>query len=502
MGGGSESRSRGGEESRKPPSPHHHTRKRVPAPSPAFDLLTGLLDKSLLQLGQAEAHEPRFLMLETVREFALERLAECGEAEAIAAAHAAYMLDLAERAEPHLPGPDERWWLSRCDAELGNLRAALAWSVAHDVETALRIGAALWFYWAWYQLPEGLRWLTAGLARPAPVSALLRARALTVHGALAVMSGDAITCFASGADAVASAVQAGDALAEARARWIGACGHLYADTVASAPPLLDRALPLFEQATTTADRSWGAYAWYTRGAASFLLGDKETGRVHYEEALARIRAAGSDGLTLLFLSDFAGWLIELGETAQARDMLAEALTIGADHGGVRLVASTLISLALIDALEGEAATSARRLGAVEALWPLTGLAIAIHYQLRVDRAAARARDALGDDAFAAAWAAGRADPSAVLAAAMHRAEPTGTTVSSARTGKAEQRRVLSRREQQVLPLLIDGRSDREIADALFVSQRTASNHVSAILRKLGAGSRAEAAVRAVRDGLV
>jgi predicted ATPase len=90
-------------------------------------------------------------MLETVREFALEALAMSGETPAVAAVHAAYVRDLAVRAELELLGPREWHWMSRLDAELGNLRAAIAWALEHDIETALRIAAALWPYLGWHQ---------------------------------------------------------------------------------------------------------------------------------------------------------------------------------------------------------------------------------------------------------------------------------------------------------------------------------------------------------------
>jgi DNA-binding NarL/FixJ family response regulator len=115
------------------------------------------------------------------------------------------------------------------------------------------------------------------------------------------------------------------------------------------------------------------------------------------------------------------------------------------------------------------------------------------------------RERLGEPAFAMAWAAGRG-LSATQAMADVLAN-AGAVTSSRSIEKSDPlasaaESDLSQRERQVLTLLIDGHSDREIADALFISQRTASTHVGSILRKLNASTRAEAAVRAVRDGLV
>src|SRR5262249_37165426 len=153
-----------------------------------LDLLAALVDKSLLQRSLSSIGETRFTLLESVREFALERLAERGEVAMTAAAHAAYVLDLARRAEPELLGPEERRWQERIDADLDNVRAALTWSLEHDVATAQSIAALLWVYWTVNHLAEGQRWLDTALALPSPSD--VRARALTTDAALTCLLGD------------------------------------------------------------------------------------------------------------------------------------------------------------------------------------------------------------------------------------------------------------------------------------------------------------------------
>jgi DNA-binding NarL/FixJ family response regulator len=138
-------------------------------------------------------------------------------------------------------------------------------------------------------------------------------------------------------------------------------------------------------------------------------------------------------------------------------------------------------------MDGHAAAAARRLGAIEVLRRREGLVFRSYHQARIDRAAALAKAKLGERSFANAWKKGQVDPGDVLAVA--------------ESGTASDGSMLSTREREVLALLVEGRSDLEIARALFISPRTASNHVGAVLRKLQVGSRAEAAVRAVREGL-
>jgi predicted ATPase/transcriptional regulator with XRE-family HTH domain len=373
-----------------------------------IDLLAGLIDKSLLQSRVAPGADPRFTMLDTVREFALERLAASGEAAAAEAAQAAYMLALAEQAEPELLGPDERRWHTELTLELDNLRVALAWGLAHDVETTLRIGVALWAYWAWYNLHEGRRWLETALNHPASTPGRIRARALTTDAALAIIAGDVPRSVRSSETAIPLARANAMPVCEAEARWTRGCCHFFAGNVAAAIPELDAALALFEHATTTTDRSWGANAWSLRGAAAFVWGDEGRGLQFYEEALARARAAGSDGVTIYILSDFGGWLVDRGETARARGMLEEAVALATDHPGIWLLAPPLSGLALAEAIEGEVTAAARHLGAIERLWASGGIGdIPAQFQRRVDRATALAKSALGTERFAAMMAEGR-----------------------------------------------------------------------------------------------
>jgi len=113
-----------------------------------FEGLGALVDQSLVRIDDMAVGEPRFVMLETIREFAAEMLAKRGEADALASRHAHAMLDLAERAAPNLSGTDQRMWIDRLDREHDNLRAALEWATTRpEPEVAARLGFALWRFW-------------------------------------------------------------------------------------------------------------------------------------------------------------------------------------------------------------------------------------------------------------------------------------------------------------------------------------------------------------------
>jgi len=465
---------------------------------PVLDLLAGLIDKSLLYV-QTGSAETRFMMLETLREFALEGLVESGEAPEVAALHASFMLAMAEQAAPDLLGPHEWHWMACFDTELGNLRATLAWALEHDIETALRIGAALRPYFGWRHPAEGRRWLTAALSHPAPASALVCAKALTVRAAMAVLEADAATGLEAGRAAASLAHEAGDVVAEAEARWMVGYSYFFTGDFAPAALELDRSLELAAQASTSTSRGWAANATWARGALAFVLGERKQGRRFYERALAQAREASSDLMTLLILSDFAGWLFDQGEEEHARAMLQESLTLAMDRDGFWFLSFPLIGLALIEAVAGKSVIAARSLGAVEALLTLSGQVVP-HTTLseRVARATTLTKHVLGDDDFAVAWEEGYANFQGVIAEALGHDKRADALQSDGR----EAAHALSARQREVLALLVAGRSDRQIANELFISHRTASHHVAAIMAKLEARTRGEAAVRAVRARLI
>jgi predicted ATPase/class 3 adenylate cyclase len=157
-----------------------------------LDGLSSLLDKSLLRQEEGEGGEPRFVMLETIREFARERLQISGNAAKTRKLHAEYFLALAEQGESKLRGPEEAMWLERLDVEHDNMRAALSWALERrEAEVALRLGGALWLFWfvRGYH-SEGRRWLQEALAVDEPGSPVSRAMALAGVGWLAFEQGE------------------------------------------------------------------------------------------------------------------------------------------------------------------------------------------------------------------------------------------------------------------------------------------------------------------------
>ena len=149
-------------------------------PPRTLETITALVDQSLLQQTTSEGDDPRFAMLETLREFALEQLAAHGEEDAARRAHAAYFRVLAQAAEPGLRGAEQQQWRDRLENDLDNVRAALGWATsdsacAEDAEHGLRLAGALWYFWFQRGLPGEGRQRTSparstGCAPPEPRS--------------------------------------------------------------------------------------------------------------------------------------------------------------------------------------------------------------------------------------------------------------------------------------------------------------------------------------------
>ena len=212
----------------------------------ALDGLTSLVDQSLARRAEPPGRPPRFSMLETIREFGLEQLEAQGDLEPLRRRHAAWFLDLASDAEPHLTADDQGEWLDRCDSEHANIRAALRWAVeAGEAGRAQAAAGALWRFWQQRgHLAEGRRWLDEVLAMPSgqgPTPA--RARALAGAGGIAWWS-DRAAARARYAEALAIERELGDPARLAEALYNQSFVVAADDDLAAAAGLLEESLAL------------------------------------------------------------------------------------------------------------------------------------------------------------------------------------------------------------------------------------------------------------------
>ncbi len=471
---------------------------RPPVPSTAiFEGIASLTDKSLLRQEEGPDGEPRYRMLETVREYGLEQLAASGEEDEVRARHAAWYLTLAEAAGDILWLRHDPEVVERLEAEHPNLRAVLAWFVhTGQSDRLLRMVAALGFYWYLAGHREGYGWLTQALDAAPVTPTPVRVRALNWAGNLG-RDLDKVAALQHLERAAAAARHLG--LRDDEAVALINHGAVLEDRgeYDAAEVLLTQALALFPQPDELAN---ALKATYHLGVVAYGRGEGERARQLWEEALAGARALNDDVFAAWCLQYLGLQAAEQGELGRAASLLEECLS--SSHAAARRVGrGTLLgTLAVLGSMCSVPDAAARLLGAAEVaegvpFVPPEGEAFA--------RTGERLRATLGAEAYQRVVTVGReqgeeavdADARAVLDAATAAPVPAPVSLDPARgTG-------LTARELDVLALLVEGRSNREIAETLYVSPRTVDNHVTNILAKLEVKLRTAAVAAARRLGL-
>jgi non-specific serine/threonine protein kinase len=467
-----------------------------------LDGLSALVDMSLVQQERGSDGKPRFLMLETVREFALERLAESGEEEAVRRALAAWCLDLAEQAAA-ARGQQQRRWFDRIETEYANLRATLTWSFDRGAAViGSRLAVALGGFW-YVRGPfgEGRSWLSRALERAArePGANALRAALLCEASALAHRQKEADTATALAAEGLAVWRELGEESGAARALYLLGIGLRLMGDIDGATARFGDALASFRELK---DEPQTAATLLHVGWMKHELGDDAPAATLLEEALVLHHATGDEWGVANCHSHLAALAQELGQHRRALDHAAAGLRL---HWALRDKTDTvdcLGRLAVAVASLGQSVPAARAFAAAERLRQEFGVVSHPDLLASTERALVGVRAVVGDREFAEAWSAGwrRSFDEAVTEALELATEATAPAARD-RAGGSSLDAGLTRREVEVLHLLAEGHSDREIAAVLFVSRHTAANHVSSILAKLGVPSRAAAAAYAVRHGL-
>jgi non-specific serine/threonine protein kinase len=458
-----------------------------PHPCEILDALYELLEAGLLHR-VVVANDPRFHMPEPICEFALEQLEAAGESEWTHHRHAVYFMTMAEEAAPSLIGAHQQPWFARLTTELENVRAALRWSSRYDPDLALRTAAALWRFWyARGYLREGSLWLERALAATEDDKSVHQVRALNGLGVLVWTSGNAEHSLRLQEASLALAQEIGDTWGMAVAQ----ADHAVVEYELDGDPQriwsrTEQALAAFRE---LGDRHLEAIAITTLGDVALIQGDLGAATRHFQEALAIAREIGDSTSQALCLFNLAQVARREGHPKRAEDYHLEALALAERFGGQEDILYNLAGLAGLAADQNEFERAAQLLGATATLRDATGITLQPMEQSQFDQDMAKVKSALPNGTFARAWSDGAArSPNDVVAMALANTAPTGHG--------------LSHREIEVLRLLSNGSSDREIAEALFISSETASTHVKNVRRKLGVHSRAAAAAYAIRHGLI
>jgi predicted ATPase/DNA-binding CsgD family transcriptional regulator len=472
------------------------------APLPVIERL---VEQSLLRRVESGS-EPRYAMLETVREFARERLQASGEEQQTRQRHAAWFLALAEASSRELMGPHQRAWLARLDPERDNLRSALAWLLAHGAaEAAARLAVGLFMFWfqrsAYAEGRAALEAASAldGVSSQRRMTGIWRAAILTHY------AGDYAATERLATGLLALAEQEGDrrgaAIAHhhfsyvARARGDGQAAVAHAE----------RALAYFR---IDRDPIWLPLAIQRLGIELAGIGAYERAESLYQEALSMWRAAGDDGHVIMALNNYGDVSRRLGHRERALALHQESLALAWELEQLADVAEALIGIAATAVDGGRYDIAACLLGAVDEICQRTGFAPYSWVREAHDESLAIAKQRLDKAAFARAWEVGQHLPRERVVALALAPNLSSVTIvwgsgEMAETGQEPaSRATLTSREREVLQLLCQHLTNLEIANRLFISERTTENHVSNILGKLGAGNRREAAAIAARLGLV
>jgi predicted ATPase/transcriptional regulator with XRE-family HTH domain len=329
------------------------TTPRPPFPPSVLDLVASLVEHSLVRALPGAA-EPRFEMLETIREFALEQLLASGEADECRRALAAFALDLAERAEPELTGPTQAEWLQRLETEHANVRAAVDWSLAADgAATAELLVGALWHFWQVRgHVGEGRAWAEAALARGGPAPTRTRARALRAAGLLAEYHGDYDRAVERHEAAAAVWRELGDERNLARTLdHLGNCAHDRGD-FARAAALHEQALAL---ARRVGDSRGVASALGNLGIMAIQRDELAVARQRLQEALTLLREMNHAHGVGVALSQLGVIALREGDTDRAVALDQEALAVWRKLGDQDETASALVNLGHVLRLQGDLA---------------------------------------------------------------------------------------------------------------------------------------------------
>ncbi len=507
-----------------------------PADEPILDLVTQLIDKSMVMADQTTSSIARYRLLETLREYGSEKLDSSGERDAIRRRHAEYFIRVAEAAEGNLRGPHQTLTLKELELEHDNLRVALAWSRDSAFEIGLRLAVSLTRFWLMRGFwGEGRGWLSAELAKPVK-DRRLYARGLLGAATLAEWHGDypaskrlaeqslesfrdlddqagvagslielgRTAYFQGNLDLAYSQLTAAlDAGRACRDRWAVARALIELGQVAwrladyfRARDLVDEGLKIFRD---LGDRYDLLYAVDYLGHAAHGLKEYGLALQQFEESLAIARELNDLWGIAHAWSNLGDVAVDQRQLDAARSHYVAASDLHQQLGRPAGLLTCLEGFASLAGARGEYERALILEAACARLRETTGTGWRLDMRTRVESWLPAAREKLGKAAAAKAESRGS---SMSLDDAFHFSlEAAARPPGGSRHAKDGVHR-LTRREEDVATLVARGLTSKQIAARLFISERTAETHVDRILTKLDFHSRTQIAVWAVQQGLI
>jgi predicted ATPase/DNA-binding CsgD family transcriptional regulator len=455
------------------------------------DLVSGLVDKSIV-VRQERGTVVQYRLLESIREFGLERLTEGGEGPALRMRHLQWYAALIHTANVEWISARQVYWLARLTAESANIRSAVDFCLNEhgdaDAVMEIVVGLPQGYWWAHGRLGEGRHWLDEALARSSDVT-VVRVRALLRNSALATIGGELATGNQLLDEARGLIPQVSDPMVLAQLHYVAARAARVAGDLPRAVSELEQALAMPASRT---DLDFYLDILTSLAIYASMVGQHERSKACYEEIfqLATPRGESLHRANALMALGLDAW--RRGDPVRAVELQRSALEIKLGLDDPLSTAVGLDALAWGVGALGQHKRAAHMLGAAEVLWDSTGSSLATLFSDLVgdhDKSVAAARAALGEQAYAAAFRRGRQMPlDQVLDQAEH-------TRRSTRSGQADAGGAgsLTSREKEIAGLLAKGLSNKAIAQSLVIAQRTAETHVGNVLVKLGLTSRSQVA---------
>lgn len=457
-----------------------------------FDQMSSLIDKSLLRVLTIASLHTRYQMLETVRDYGLDQLTANDEADLARQHHAARYFALVNARRHHSASPEQAAWLDGTADDHANLRLALAWYAEHqNGPELLQLVAALAPFWEerGYFI-EGLNWLERAAALGRNAHASERLPVATAAGTLSWLQGDIprATCWHQ--QALALARQLGDRAAEAVSLSnLGVQAQEVEDYAAAI---------VFFDASLSIDRDLDSprhviQTLHNFGVVAWLQGERVVANERLEEALTMARKAGESWAVPSTLAALGHVACDQGNPDRAAHRFRESLDASRARGNQGQLIDALEGLARVGGIRGDAVSTTRVLAAATSLREAIGMTRSASELSYFEPTVAKLSTALGHEAFAGAWQSGTSlwvEDVIVEAIAL---------TTSPRPSPPYR---LTQRELEVLRLLAQGQSNREISDQLFISPSTAARHVANIFAKLDVDSRSKAAAFAHQHGLI
>ena len=370
--------------------------------SSILDNLGALVDSSLVRPIETASGEPRYAMLETMREFASERATECADLAELSRRHAAYYLEFAELSEKHLLGAEQTEWLGRLEQEHDNMRAALGWTIeAGQIATGLRIAGALWrFWWQHGYLSEAAGWFDQLLAHDrSNVPTIVLSRALNGAGNIAWTRGDLAKARSLHEACLALHRELGDEPEIAKS--LNNLG-----LVATHEKREEQAVAYFEESLEIHQR-FGlnrpiAGVLENLGEVVVQQGDLLRANNLILKSVRLYREFGDPRGTADSLKNLGGIAVDLGEYELARNYLSESVALYQEVGDQHGIASCLENYASVLTAREQFERAAWLLGCATQIRMTLGGSTTPVDQARITRSVDAIRHALGADAISAA----------------------------------------------------------------------------------------------------